>query len=116
MILTADNSTAPAPAFDGDLLARYVRLGDQQAFTELVRRHVDWLYSTALRMTGDKAMAEDITQGVFLALSRKAPTLANRKCLAGWLFQATRYGARTLLRAEFRRKERESMYSGSITS
>src|SRR3982751_261837 len=114
MILTADNSTAPD--FDGDLLARYVRLGDQQAFAELVRRHVDWLYSTALRLTGDKALAEDVTQGVFLALSRKAPTLASRKCLAGWLFQATRYGAQTLLRAEFRRKERESMHALPVTS
>src|SRR4051812_41806218 len=116
MTLATENIKSLEPASDGELLDRYVRQGDQQAFRELVGRHVDWLYATALRLTGNAALAEDVTQGVLLALSRKARVLANRQCLAGWLFQATHYGARTLLRAEFRRKERESMHAATITT
>jgi len=109
MTLTAENLEAPAPPSDGDLLARYADQGDQQAFRELVGRHIDWLYATATRLVGNKTLAEDVTQGVLLALSRKAGALKNRGCLTGWLFEATRYGARTLLRAEARRREREKM-------
>ena len=111
MTLATEKIKSLVPASDGELLDRYVRQGDQQAFRELVGRHVDWLYATALRLTGNAALAEDVTQGVLLALSRKARALANRHCLAGWLFEASRCGARALLRAEMRRRERETMYA-----
>ena len=59
----------------------------------MVRRHVDWVYSAAVRVTRDPALAEDVTQGVFVALARKAGRLARHPAVTGWLFQAVRYGA-----------------------
>ncbi|MBL9126001.1 MAG: hypothetical protein JNL97_00070, partial [Verrucomicrobiales bacterium] len=71
---------------DSELLRRYVQDGSEAAFTELVRRHVDLVYSAALRLVGgDRHLAQDVTQVVFLDLCRKARALARRESLAGWL-------------------------------
>ncbi|MEI7935121.1 MAG: sigma factor [Verrucomicrobiota bacterium] len=46
------------------------------AFAELVRRHVDIVYSAARRMIGEEQSARDTTQAVFLALAQNAASLA----------------------------------------
>ena len=95
---------------DGELLARFAASPpDQTAFEELVRRHIDWLYAAALRITRNPAYAEDVTQAVLWSLARKARSLSHRQYVGGWLHEATRYAATTLLRSERRRKERERM-------
>ena len=59
-----------------ELLRRYADEGSQPAFGDLVRRTVDLVYAAALRQTGgDAHLAEDVTQGVFLALARRAGML-----------------------------------------
>ncbi len=95
---------------DGELLRRFAAGRDaagEEAFAELVRRHLGWVYGAARRMTGDAGLAEDVAQGVFLAMSQKAGKLAGHPCLAAWLFEATRMGSSTLLRGRRREKERE---------
>jgi RNA polymerase sigma factor (sigma-70 family) len=92
---------------DADLLRAYALGGDAGAFGELAGRHVDWIYSAALRMTGSGALAEDVTQGVLLALAQKAGELQRHPSLGAWLFRATRFGAQTALRGERRRKVHE---------
>src|SRR5208283_4157133 len=82
---------------DSALLRRYARQHDQDAFALLAHRHVDRIYAAALRMTRDGGLAQDVTQGVLLALSRKADHLATRDALGGWLFEATRHAAKMLL-------------------
>lgn len=52
---------------DAELL-RATAAGDRAAFDRLSRRHLDRAYGVALRMTGSKADAEDVTQDVFLRL------------------------------------------------
>jgi RNA polymerase sigma factor (sigma-70 family) len=90
------------------LLAQYVREGSESAFRELVTNYIDLVYSTALRLVSrDSHAAEDVTQMVFLALARKAPTLCGELMLGGWLHQHTRYVAAKLLRGERRRRARE---------
>jgi DNA-directed RNA polymerase specialized sigma24 family protein len=60
---------------DMDLLRDYQRQGSEEAFAELVRRHVNLVYSAALRHAGMAAHAEEITQAVFVILARKAAGL-----------------------------------------
>ena len=92
---------------DAELLGAYAASGDAGAFGELAGRHVDWIYSAALRITGSAALAEDVTQGVLLALAQKAGALRRHPALGAWLFRATRFGAQTALRGERRRKVHE---------
>ena len=93
---------------DTELLRRYVADRSQAAFTELVTRHLDLVYSAAFRRTdGDAALAEDIAQQVFTTLARNAAALRGHTLLPGWLYVATRHAAASALRAERRRKARE---------
>ena len=93
---------------DATLLARYARDRSEEAFAELVRRHLTLVYSAALRRTdGDAHRAKDVAQIVFTGLARDAAPLSRHQALAGWLYAATRNAAIDLLRAERRWPERE---------
>jgi len=88
---------------DHDLLAQYVGNQSEAAFTALVQRHVNLVYSAALRHVGNPHQAEEITQAVFITLTRKAQSLSRRTILSGWLYQTARLTAANFLRAEVRR-------------
>lgn len=93
---------------DVTLLRRFTEAGDQSAFTELVRRHLDAVYSAALRRVGGEApLAQDVAQQVFVALARRAAELAAHPVLAAWLYTATRNAAINAVRSESRRRKRE---------
>jgi len=93
---------------DSALLRRYAREGAENAFAEIVRRHVNFVYSAALRqVNGDAHLAADVTQLVFADLARKADLVAAHRVVAGWLFTSTRYAAAKLVRGEQRRRVRE---------
>jgi RNA polymerase sigma factor (sigma-70 family) len=92
---------------DAELLYAYVRTGDESAFTALVERHKGIVYGSALRQTRNAALAEEITQAVFIVLARKAPTIKAGTILSGWLFRATRFIACDAMKAEQRRAKRE---------
>ncbi len=90
------------------LLADYVDGGSEAAFRELVERYVNLVYSTAFRLLGgDADGAEDVTQTVFLRLSRQAGRLARESSLGGWLHRDTCFVAAKSLRRERRRRARE---------
>jgi RNA polymerase sigma factor (sigma-70 family) len=96
------------PAEDTDLLRRYATHGDEAAFAELVRRHLNLVYGAALRRVGSDAhLAQDVAQQVFTALARNASTLSQRPTLAGWLYTTTRFAAAQVVRGERRRRTRE---------
>ena len=93
---------------DRELLLDYVRHGSSRAFTTLVERYVDLVYSAALRrVDGDPHRATEVTQHVFTDLARKARQLTGHPVLVGWLHQSTRWAAATLRRTERRRVEHE---------
>jgi DNA-directed RNA polymerase specialized sigma24 family protein len=92
---------------DQQLLRDYVERKSEGAFAELVRRHVDHVYSAALRMVCDTHLAEDVTQGVFAALAQNAHQLMERPVLSGWLHLTTRNLAANVVRSEVRRRARE---------
>jgi RNA polymerase sigma factor (sigma-70 family) len=93
---------------DSELLQRYGAERAEPAFAELVRRHIDLVFSAALRQAqGDRQLAEDVTQSVFSDLARKAARLEAHTSLAGWLYTSTCYCARSARRSDRRRQVRE---------
>jgi RNA polymerase sigma factor (sigma-70 family) len=94
-------------ANDMELVREFARNHSEGAFTELVRRHLNLVYSVALRRTGNPGDAEDVAQAVFVILARKAAGLSERTILAGWLYQTTRFAAARLARGNIRRQQRE---------
>jgi uncharacterized protein (TIGR03435 family) len=91
---------------DMELLQDY-RHGSEQAFAELVQRHLNLVYSTALRHAGIAAHAEEIAQAVFVILARKAAALSPDTILEAWLYETTRLTSLSFLRGEWRRQRRE---------
>jgi len=93
---------------DGELLQHYVRDHSEPAFVELATRHINLVYSAALRqVNGDAHLAEDVTQSVFTDLARKAAKLVSHTSLTGWLYTSTRFVAANIRRTEQRRNVRE---------
>jgi RNA polymerase sigma factor (sigma-70 family) len=89
------------------LLGEYVESGSEAAFAEIVARHVNKVYSIALRHTRNAHQAEEITQVVFVILARKSAHLSKRVVLSGWLCQTAHFTAVTFVRSEIRRTRRE---------
>ncbi|HEY1718366.1 MAG TPA: sigma-70 family RNA polymerase sigma factor [Verrucomicrobiae bacterium] len=94
-------------ANDMDLIRQFARDNSEAAFTELVRRHINLVYSVARRCTGNDGDAHDVTQAVFIILARKAAGLREKTLLTGWLYETTRFAAARLLRTNARRHARE---------
>ena len=92
---------------DSALLRQYLEDRSDAAFAALVARHINLVYSVALRHVGDPHQAEEITQAVFILLASKAAQLRHDKALSSWLFQATRLTASNFVRGETRRHRRE---------
>ncbi len=92
---------------DQELLRDYSASRSEPAFAELVRRHVDFVYSAALRMLRDAHQAEDVTQGVFMALAQASAQLTEHPVLSGWLHRTARNLAVKAIRTDARRRARE---------
>jgi len=93
---------------DSELLRRYLRDKDEDAFSLLVRRHIDLVYATAVRtLGGASSTAPDVAQEVFLSLARKGAWLGAEGSLAGWLHRAAVLAARQRMRTEARRQQRD---------
>jgi RNA polymerase sigma factor (sigma-70 family) len=89
------------------LLKDFVEGNSEDAFAALVSRHINKVYSVALRYTRNPHQAEEITQAVFIILARKSRSLSQRVVLSGWLHETARLTAATFVRGEFRRTRRE---------
>src|ERR1043166_6888380 len=92
---------------DFEWLREFSRNGNQNAFADVVRRHVDLVYGTALRKLDDSGAAEEVAQNVFAALARKAWQVAPEDSVPAWLHRTALLEAREWLRGELRRRRRE---------
>src|SRR5687768_2805548 len=95
-------SHADAHAQDMRLLRRYVELGSQDAFAEIVRKHLPWIYSSCRRALRDPHLAEDAAQAVFIVLARRAESITPETRLAGWLFNTARFVVKDAKKARSR--------------
>src|SRR3954451_23497256 len=95
------------PTDDSALLRQYAEDQSDEAFALLVARHINLVYSVALRCVGDPHQAEEVAQAVFILLAKKAEQLRHDKGLSSWLFQTTRLTASNFIRGETRRHRRE---------
>ena len=94
---------------DLDLLGQYTRNHSQDAFATLVQRHLDLVYSAALRQVHSPQLAEEIAQSVFTDLARDAGKLKSDTILTAWLYAVTRRTAIDAIRKESRRQLREQI-------
>jgi len=92
---------------DLTLLREYARRNSEEAFAALVSRHVNLVYSVALRQVRNPHLAEEITQAVFIILARKAGSLGPKTILSGWLCRTARYASANALTIQRRRQHRE---------
>ncbi|MGI8605140.1 MAG: RNA polymerase sigma factor [Verrucomicrobiales bacterium] len=101
---------------DDELLERFVRERDENAFREIVERHAGMVIGTARRRTGDIELARDVAQSVFTLLARTAARLrhgADRR-LAGWLHRTALLQASNALRTEMRRRHHLEAYANQV--
>jgi RNA polymerase sigma factor (sigma-70 family) len=78
---------------DEELLERFVRQRDERAFEQLLRKHGPMVLGVCRRIVRDDHAAEDAFQATFLALARKAATIARRSSLGPWLCRVARRAA-----------------------
>src|ERR1044071_3531155 len=83
---------------DRECLESLARHRDAESLQTLVERYLVFVYSSALRRTGDAAQAAEVTRAVFLLLARRARRLRKTTVLAGWLFHVTAVACRKLKR------------------
>ncbi len=102
---------------DLELLRQYFRDGSQEAFTKLVSRHVDAIYSAALRQVRSPDLASEVAQTVFLDLARRPRGLHSDAHLLSWLYLVARRRSVDIVRKEARRIrwERQAAESAALT-
>ena len=103
-------------ASDQELLRAFVRERSEDAFRQMVNRHLNLVFATARRILGDPQLAEEVAQGVFLLLARKAGEIGDQRPLAGWLYHTARHHALNASRAEGRRRQREQTAAAMQTN
>jgi RNA polymerase sigma factor (sigma-70 family) len=94
---------------DLELLARYASRRAEDAFAELVRRHVNLVYSAALRQVRSPQLAEEVAQSAFVDLARNATRLRPDTILTAWLYQVAHHTAIDVVRREASRQLREQI-------
>ena len=106
-----DGRSAPAP--DDAALVAAVALSNEDALAALYDRHAGAVHATALRLTGDRQVAEDVVQEVFLTLWNRAERFDPRiGSLPAWLGTIARHRSVDHLRAVGRRPRLVSLGDG----
>lgn len=105
---------------DDELIAAY-EAGDERAFSELLDRYLDAVYSFVFRMTGSKEESEDIAQDTFLKAWKNLKRFREGANFKTWLFSIARNTTvdffrkkKPMLFSEFSRHDDDEEYEHSI--
>ena len=82
---------------------RKAQRGDERAFSLILRAYETPVFNYVLRLVGDRSLAEDLTQEVFLRVFQGLPKFSLRSKFTTWLFQVTKNRVLDELRASERR-------------
>ena len=96
-------------ATDRTLLDRFIVQHDEVAFRVLVGRYLDLVHAVAKRVTASEDHARDVAQATFVRLAQRAALVPGDVSLTAWLHRTCRSLSIDLVRAEVRRKQRESV-------
>ncbi len=88
---------------DAELLHAFLSTRGEEAFAELARRHAGWIEGVAARSLGDRELAREVTQNVFILLARKVARV-KPDALGPWLHRTTVLECRNARRREQRRQ------------
>jgi RNA polymerase sigma-70 factor (ECF subfamily) len=102
--LTLPQEDRPAVTGEDERLAR-ARAGDAAAFAEVVRRHQAMVFSLALRVVNNRALAEELAQDVFLQLHRNLANLESGAHVTHWLRRVVAHRAIDVARQHARRPQ-----------
>ncbi len=94
----------PLPQPDPDVL-RKAQSGDERAFGFIVVAYETPVFNYVLRMVGDRALAEDLTQEVFLRVYQGLAGFSLRCRFTTWLFQVAKNRVLDELRARERKPQ-----------
>jgi RNA polymerase sigma factor (sigma-70 family) len=97
----------PVAMNDLELLRQYQTNRSEEAFRALINQYMGMVYASCRRQLGDRHMAEDATQAVFVLLSAKARSIRHSQ-VAGWLLITARYTCAKIKKMEMRRRRRET--------
>ena len=92
---------------DRELLDRFLRNRDDEAFSVLVARHGPMILGVCRRLLRNSTDAEDAFQATFLVLVRKAATIVPREMVANWLYGVAQQTALKARATKAKRKARE---------
>jgi RNA polymerase sigma factor (sigma-70 family) len=91
---------------DWKQLAEYVKSGSESAFESVVNEHLQMVYATALRKTGNRDAAEEVTQSTFIVLTEKAKTLTPSGSLGAWLHRTALLKSKERIKKDILQAER----------
>jgi RNA polymerase sigma-70 factor (ECF subfamily) len=94
----------PLPQPDPDVLRKAQR-GDERAFRVILNTYETPVYNYVLRMVGDRALAEDLSQEIFLRIYQGLPGFSLRCRFTTWLFQVAKNRVLDELRARERKPQ-----------
>lgn len=87
------DATAPEPTADDSEVMSRVRDGETERLSELFERHHRRLYNFFLRLVGNRAVAEDLVQEVFVRMLKYRHTFRSGARFAPWMFALARNAA-----------------------
>lgn len=96
------SNSLEAEAVDDAALLERAAGGDEDAFTQLMRRHEDRIFALASRITGDRHDALDATQDTFISAFRRAGSFRGESQFSTWLYRIAVNASKDVLRRKAR--------------